>query len=83
MNTGKAILAVLVGAAAGAALGILFAPEKGSDTRKKIIKKGEDLASSLNEKIDEKFDHLVSAITGKPRKAAAENGSGTKVETNV
>jgi gas vesicle protein len=83
MNTGKAILAVLVGAAAGAALGILLAPEKGSDTRKKIIRKGEDLASSLNDKIDEKFDRLVATITGKPRKAAAENGSGAKVETNV
>jgi gas vesicle protein len=83
MNTGKAILAVLVGAAAGAALGILLAPEKGSDTRKKIIKKGEDLASSLNEKIDEKFDHLVATITGKSRKAAVENGSGAKVESNI
>lgn len=83
MNTGKAILAVLVGAAAGAALGVLLAPEKGYDTRKKIIKKGEDLASLLNDKIDEKFDRLVATITGKPRKATAENGSGTKVESNV
>ncbi|MFZ6014344.1 MAG: YtxH domain-containing protein, partial [Bacteroidota bacterium] len=44
MNNGKAVLAVVAGVAAGVALGMLFAPDKGSDTRKKISKKGEDLA---------------------------------------
>ena len=40
MGNGKILLGVLAGAAAGATLGILFAPKKGSVTRKKIIKKG-------------------------------------------
>ena len=39
MGTGKILLGVLAGVAAGATLGILFAPAKGSKTRKKIIEK--------------------------------------------
>ncbi len=65
MNSGKAFLGVLVGITAGAALGILFAPEKGSNTRKKIVKKDEDLTNILNEEIDEKFSELMNAINSK------------------
>jgi gas vesicle protein len=65
MKVGKALLGVLAGIAGGAILGMLFAPEKGSDTRKKISKKGEDLADALNEKIDVKFHELLKAISGK------------------
>ena len=36
MKAGKVFLGVLAGVAAGAVLGILFAPDKGSKTRKKI-----------------------------------------------
>lgn len=71
MNNGKAILAVLAGVAAGAALGVLFAPSKGSGTRKKISRKGEDFADALNDKIDEKFDELLAAVTGKVKKHAS------------
>ena len=73
MNNGKAILAVLAGVAAGAALGMLFAPDKGSGTRKKISKKGEDLADALNDKIDRKFEELLNSVTGKVKKPASKN----------
>lgn len=46
-NTGKLIGALLIGAAVGAALGILFAPDKGSETRKKIAGKTGDLSDTL------------------------------------
>ncbi|HWY38274.1 MAG TPA: YtxH domain-containing protein [Bacteroidia bacterium] len=51
-NSGKLIGALLVGAAIGGALGILFAPDKGSETRKKIAGKTNDFTESLKEKFD-------------------------------
>lgn len=71
MNTGKAVLAVLAGVAAGAALGILFAPDKGSETRKKAIRKGKDLTNLINQEIDAKVDRLVTKLTGKPKASAS------------
>ena len=43
MIRGKIIGGLLFGAAVGDLLGVLFAPEKGSDTRKKLKKKADDL----------------------------------------
>ena len=54
-NTGKIIGAALIGAAVGGVLGVLFAPDKGSETRKKIAGKTNELTSSLKDK----FTHLV------------------------
>lgn len=56
MDSGKIVLGILAGAAAGAIAGILFAPAKGSNTRKKISKKGEDYYDSLKEKVDGLLD---------------------------
>lgn len=53
MSTGKVLLGILAGAAAGAMLGILFAPEKGYKTRKKIAKKGKDYADDLTKKMND------------------------------
>ncbi len=61
MSTGKVMLGVLAGLAAGAVLGILFAPDKGTNTRKKISKKGDDYV----EEIRSKFDDFLGSITEK------------------
>jgi gas vesicle protein len=43
---------LLVGAAIGGILGILFAPEKGSETRKKLFAKGKDLKDKAAELLE-------------------------------
>lgn len=40
MKTNKVILGIISGMAIGAVLGVLFAPDKGANTRKKLLKKG-------------------------------------------
>jgi gas vesicle protein len=46
-SNGKIALALLIGAAAGAALGLLFAPDSGDNTRKKVA----DGVSGLGKKV--------------------------------
>ena len=53
MNSSKIVLGVLGGIAAGAIAGILFAPEKGSKTRKKILNKGKDFSDEMKGKFDD------------------------------
>lgn len=56
-HTRNIIGALLAGAAIGAVLGILFAPEKGSETRKKYSDKGEDLVADLEKLLSEFLKH--------------------------
>lgn len=58
MSTGKILLGALAGLAAGALLGVLFAPEKGSVTRTKIGKKGEDYADAVKDKFNDFIDNV-------------------------
>jgi gas vesicle protein len=89
MSSGKVFLGVLAGAAAGALAGILFAPAKGSKTRIRILKKGEDYSDALKEKLNdllevitEKFEKVKEDVSeyaekkmGKPQEA--EKGAKT------
>lgn len=54
----KMIGALLFGAAVGGALGILLAPDKGSETRKKILAKGDDLTDGLKDKFQDFLDEI-------------------------
>lgn len=46
-STGKTALALIAGIAAGAALGLLFAPRSGKETRAALRSKGEDMSDDL------------------------------------
>jgi len=50
MKKSDMILSMIAGLAAGLALAILYAPEKGSKTRRKIFKKGEEVVEDLKDK---------------------------------
>ncbi|MBL0741047.1 YtxH domain-containing protein [Chryseolinea lacunae] len=82
MDSKKALLGIVAGIAAGAVLGVLFAPEKGSRTRRGIDRKGEDLADALNDKIDEKFDDLLDVVSCRMKKNNVQN-NGEHVRTEV
>ncbi len=57
-NTGNTILALIVGTAIGAGIGILFAPEKGTKTRQKFKDGYDDAIKDLQHKFDEASDEL-------------------------
>ncbi len=89
MSSGKVILGVLAGLAVGAALGVLFAPDKGWNTRKRISKKGEDLIEDLREKFDEfldniseKFDEVREEVSDLSEKTSAK-ANATKKEAKT
>ena len=83
MSTGKALLAVLAGIAAGAAIGVIFAPEKGSGARKNLTKKGEDLANALNATIDEKFEQMMSSLNSKVKTTKTYNGEASSAKSEL
>jgi gas vesicle protein len=62
MGSGKVFLGLLAGVAAGALLGVLFAPEKGKTTRKNITKKSEDYVDSLKEKFNDLLDSIGEKV---------------------
>ena len=64
-DTTKILIAFAAGAMVGAAVGILFAPDKGSETRRRIGEEGKKITDSLKDKFragKEKFETVKQDI---------------------
>ncbi|WP_256002907.1 MULTISPECIES: YtxH domain-containing protein [Pedobacter] len=59
-DNSKVLVALLAGLAAGAALGLLFAPEKGSDTRDKLGQSLKDLGDTIKDRAADEINNLAS-----------------------
>lgn len=57
-NNAKILAALAIGAAAGVIAGVLLAPDKGSETRRKLSEEGQKLAESLKRKCCKVTDDL-------------------------
>ncbi|HRP31770.1 MAG TPA: YtxH domain-containing protein [Agriterribacter sp.] len=64
----KVVLGLLAGAAIGAIAGILFAPDKGSETRKKISKN----TAEMGDQLKHSFNEFVDTVKDKYRRAKAD-----------
>lgn len=72
-NPNKIILALLGAAVVGVVTGILLAPEKGGEVRKKIADKASDIASRIGEMVNfgkEKMDEASDTMASKSRNFA-------------
>jgi len=74
-NTAKILTAVAAGVVTGAILGVLFAPDKGSETRRKINEEGKKMAGDVKDRFEkgkEKLNSLKEEIQQKFKNKADE-----------
>mgnify|MGYP003411800342 CR=1 FL=1 len=76
----KIVLGLLAGAAIGAIAGILFAPDKGSETRKKISKNKSEIGNQLTHSYKD-FVDTVQDINRHAKNEAEEVAEKGKVST--
>jgi gas vesicle protein len=90
MKRGSLIFGLLAGACLGAIGGILFAPHKGSVTRKIITRRGDDYIDVLQEKFndflhtyDGKIDSVKKEVASYIREKVNERGFGKHAKATL
>ena len=68
MESNKVVVGVVAGVAIGALMGILFAPAKGSKTRKRVMHK----ATAFKEELESKMEDLVDGVSDQYDSLVAE-----------
>ncbi len=76
-NTGNTLLALVTGAAIGAAVGLLYAPDSGEKTRKKLNKD----AKKAQDKFSKKYQETSSNLSSKAKQAKLDFES--RLETTL
>lgn len=78
-DNSKVLIGLLAGLAAGAALGLLFAPDKGTETRDKLSQSLKDLSDTIKDKAADEINNLsglkdkvVSSVKSKLRQSEEE-----------
>ncbi len=71
MSNTKVILGFVAGAAVGALAGILFAPDEGKNTRKKIAGKAGDVSDSLKSSFNDFIDDVKKSYSNTKEEADA------------
>lgn len=76
MKAGKMLVGLVSGAALGAVVGLLFAPKKGKDIRKKIGKTSENYINDAKSKFNDFSDNLndkVEALKAKTKAGLSDS----------
>ena len=74
MDSGKVLLGVLTGIAVGTLIGVLYAPDKGTSTRKKISQQSSDTVDGIKDA----FNEMLTSLTQKLEWAKGEAESKGK-----
>lgn len=82
MSTGKVVLGIIAGVAAGSILGFLFAPDKGKRTIRKVSRTREDYVDNLNDKLNALIESVTEKIDNAKYegRALVENGKSKSKE---
>lgn len=67
-NTGNTFLALITGAAIGAGIGLLYAPDSGEKTRKKLKKD----AQKTQDRLSKRYQETSSNLSEKAKKARSD-----------
>jgi gas vesicle protein len=81
----KVLRAGITGLVAGIAIGLLFAPAKGSKTRKRLKKKSMNLAETIEDDVTNKLEALKSVFSGEEEEEEEEvvQSAGENVTRNA